>query len=144
VRKFLAAFVTVMVLLSAVASAADAKGKPPAKADDKDPLAKFSDENLVDIAFCFTKFCESVAAKDAKTAAAFVSDMPRGLAQLDLNKDADKATFLKGLSQYEGCQVIKSVRLPGGVGEVTYTTKSGKEASMRMQNVGGRWKLAGL
>ena len=68
-------------------SAADAK-----KADDKDPLAKFSEEDLVKIDFCFEKFCEAVAAKDAKTAAAFMDAIPKNLAKLDLTKDADKQT----------------------------------------------------
>lgn len=114
-----------------------------AKKDDKDPLAKFSEDKLVDIGFCFDTFCAAVSAKDAKTAAAFIDDMPRGLKQLDLNKDADKASFLKFLAGYEGAQLVSSIRMAGGIGEVTYS-KGGKELKQRMRNVGGRWKITGL
>jgi hypothetical protein len=115
------------------------------KKEEADPLAKFGDDKLADIGFCFQKFCEAVAAKDAKTAAAFITDMPRGLAQLNLNKDADKASFLKYVAKFEGAQLVSSHRMAiGGLGEVKYTAKGGKEESQRMQNCGGRWKLTGL
>lgn len=128
-----------MVLLSSAMFAADAKK------DDKDPLAKFSDENLIKIDFCFSKFCECISSKDAKTAAAFIADMPRGLAQLDLNKEADKASFLKYFAGFQGASIVSSQRMAiGGLGEVTYTNKAGKQATQRMQNMGGRWKLTGL
>jgi hypothetical protein len=131
-------FILSFAIFSGALSAADKK-------DDKDPLAKFSDENLIKIDFCFTKFCESIAAKDAKTAAALIADMPRGLAQLDLNKEADKASFLKFFAGFEGASIISSQRMAiGGLGEVTYTNKAGKQATQRMQNMGGRWKLTGL
>jgi hypothetical protein len=131
-------FILSFAIFSGALSAADKK-------DDKDPLAKFSDENLIKIDFCFTKFCESIAAKDAKTAAALIADMPRGLAQLDLNKEADKASFLKFFSGFEGANIVSSQRMAiGGLGEVTYTNKAGKQGTQRMQNMGGRWKLTGL
>ncbi|MCY3022036.1 MAG: hypothetical protein NTW87_23740 [Planctomycetota bacterium] len=137
----LAARVLVVALaVSFAAEAGEAK-----KNEEADPLAKFGDEKLADIGFCFQKFCEAVAAKDAKTAAAFITDMPRGLAQLDLKKDADKASFLKYVAGFEGAQLVSSHRIAiGGIGEVTYTTKAGKEQKQRMQNCGGRWKLTGL
>jgi hypothetical protein len=115
-----------------------------AKKPDADPLAKFTDEELADIGSCFQKFCAAVAAKDAKTAAAFITDMPRGLAQLDLNKEADKASFLRFVAAFDGAQLVKSQRMMGGLGEVTYTDKAGKERTQRMQNCGGRWKITGL
>ncbi len=119
------------------AHAADAKGA------EKDPLAKFSDDDLIKIDFCFEKFCAAVAAKDAKTAAAFLDEMPKNLAKLDLSKDADKTTFLKAFESFVGASITASQRLAGGIGQVTYTDKGGAEKTQRMQNVGGRWKLTG-
>jgi hypothetical protein len=136
---------TAYVLLAALLacstlSAADAKKK-----EEADPLAKFGEEKLVDIGFCFQKFCEAVAAKDVKTAAAFIADMPRGLAQLDLNKEADKASFLRYVAKFDGAQLVSSQRMAiGGLGQVTYTTKAGKQDTQQMQNCGGRWKLTNL
>jgi hypothetical protein len=112
-----------------------------AKKDDKDPLAKFSEEDLVKIDFCFNKFCESIANKDARTAAALIETLPKNLAKLDLNKDADKAEFLKAFASMSGCSASASQRMAGGLGEVTYSDKDGAERKQRMQNVGGRWKL---
>jgi hypothetical protein len=114
------------------------------KADDKDPLSKYSDEDLIKIDFCFNKFCEAIEKKDAKTAAALIDTMPKNLAKLDLNKEEDKATFLKSFASMSGATATASQRMPGGIGEVTYTDKSGAEKKQRMQNVGGRWKLTGL
>jgi len=149
-KKCAAIYLLSLSLLSPALFAADAKkpdGKKPAdaKKEDKDPLAKFSEDKLVDIAFCFEKFCEAIAAKDVKTAAAFIDDMPRGLKQLDLNKEADKASFLRFFAGYEGAQIISSQRMPaGGIGEVKYTNKTGKEMSQRMQKAGPLWKVTGL
>ena len=107
--------------------------------------AKFSDEDLSKIDFCFTKFCEAIAAKDAKIAAALIDEMPKNLAKLDLNKEADRTTFVKAFSTFEGANVVASQRMPAaGLGEVTYTDKAGAEKKQRMQNVGGRWKLTGF
>ncbi|MGD0094608.1 MAG: hypothetical protein ABSE73_32255 [Planctomycetota bacterium] len=126
----------VALLAGSIAGAAEAK-------KDADPLAKFSDEKLADIGFCFQKFCEAVAAKDVKIVAALIAERPRSLAQLDLQKDADKAAFLKYFAKFEGAQLVSSQRLAmGGLGQVTYTVKSGKEETQQMQNCGGRWKLA--
>ena len=119
---------------------ADAK-----KEADKDPLAKYSDDDLSKIDFCFTKFCEAIAAKDAKVASALIDELPKNLAKLDLNKEADRATFLKAFAGFAGATVTASQRMPaGGLGEITYTDKSGAEKKQRMQNVGGRWKLTGF
>jgi hypothetical protein len=139
--------VLALAFSSAAVSAGDSK-KPPAadpKKEDKDPLAKFSEDKLVDIGFCFEKFCEAVSAKDVKTVAAFVDDMPRGLKQLDLNKEADKAQFLRFFAKFEGAQIVSAQRMPaGGIGEVKFTDKSGKEQSQRMQKAGPLWKVTGL
>jgi hypothetical protein len=129
-----------LVAFAGTVWAADAK-----KEAEKDPLAKYSDEDLVKIDFCFEKFCEAIAAKDAKLAAALIDELPKNLAKLDLNKDADRATFLKALAGFAGSTVVASQRMPaGGLGEITYTDKSGAEKKQRMQNVAGRWKLTGL
>ncbi|HYG77045.1 MAG TPA: hypothetical protein VEK08_18715 [Planctomycetota bacterium] len=133
--------VSLMLLGLLLATGAGFAGE--ARKDDKDPLAKFPEDKLVDIGFCFQEFCKAVASKDARTAAAFIDDLPRGLKQLDLNKEADKASFLRFLAAYEGAQLVSSIRMAGGIGEVTYT-KGGKELKQRMQNVGGRWKVTGL
>jgi hypothetical protein len=126
--------------------AAEAKpAKENKKTEKADPLSKFSDEDLADIGFCFQKFCEAVASKDAKVAAAFVADLPPHLAKLDLNKESDKRTLFSVVSKFEGAQLVKSQRLAAaGIGEVTYSDKSGKEQTQRMKNSGGRWKLAEL
>ena len=113
-------------------------------AADSDPLAKFGDENLVDIGFCFQKFVDSLGTKDAKTAAALIAELPRALTVLKLDKEADREKFLKSFEKFMGAQIVSSIRMAGGIGEVTYTDKSGKEQKQRMQNVGGRWKLSEL
>lgn len=136
--KLAARAVLAMACAVSALHAADAK-----KAED--PLARFGDEKLADIGFCFQKFCEAVTAKDVKTAAAFVADLPRGLAQLDLKKEADQAAFLKYLAKFEGATLVSSHRIAmGGLGQVTYTTRSGKQDTQQMQNCGGRWKLTNL
>jgi hypothetical protein len=111
------------------------------KKDDKDPLAKFSDEDLIKIDFCFNKFCESIASKDARTAAALIEKLPANLARLDLNKEADKAEFVKAFASMSGCSASASQRMAGGLGQITYSDSTGAEKTQRMQNVGGRWKL---
>ncbi len=110
------------------------------KDENKDPLAKFSEEQLVDIGFCFDEFCKAVANKDARLAAAFVSELPKDLAALDLSKDADKDKLLKSLAKYAGAQIIKAQKMHG-MGEVTYTDKSGAQQTTRMQLAAGKWKI---
>ena len=85
---------------------ADAK-----KEADKDPLAKYSDEDLIKIDFCFEKFCEAIAAKDAKVAAALIDELPKNLAKLDLNKEADRATFLKAFAGFAGAEFTAEAKL---------------------------------
>jgi hypothetical protein len=130
-----------LVLLGALAAGAVLPAAEAKK--DEDPLAKFGDEKLADIGFCFQKFCAAVAAKDVPLAAALLAETPRSLAKLNLKKEADKATFLKYFAKFEGAQLVSSQRLAmGGLGQVTFTTKLGKEETQQMQNCGGRWKLA--
>jgi len=128
------AIVICALTLSAAAMAADA-----------DPLAKFSDENLIKIDFCFEKFCEAVATKDVKLAMAFMEEVPRSMKGLDPKKPADQATILKQLEKFAGAQIVSSQKLGfTRVGQVTFKTKAGKEDSQQMRNVGGRWKLTNL
>jgi len=115
-----------------------------AHAADADPLDKLGDENLAKIDFCFEKFCAAVAAKDAVLAAAFIGEMPRGMEKLDLKKEADKTRLLAHLQNFTGASLSASQRLPGGLGQVTFTTKDGKSLSQQMRNMGGRWKIVGL
>jgi len=71
--------------------------------------------------------------------------MPRGLARLDLKKETGKAAFLKYFAKFEGAQLVSSQRLAmGGLGQVTYASKSGKEETQQRQNFRGRWKLVNL
>lgn len=122
------------------------KNKKEAKdKESKDPLSKFSDEDLIKIDFCFNKFVEAIGAKDAKLVAAFLEEIPKNLTKLDLNKEADQKEFLKAFAAFEGAELVSSQRIAaGGIGQVTYRDKSGKEKTQRMQNLGGRWKLSGL
>jgi len=127
----------VLVLLCGCASATLYAGEA------KDPLAKFKEEELSDIGFCFNKFVESIGAKDAETVKAFLSQVPKGLAQLDLKKEADKAAFLKAFEKYAGAQITSSQRMPaGGLGQVTYQGKGG-EKTLRMSLEAGVWKVVG-
>lgn len=124
-----------IALLAGAAPAAD-------KAADKDPLAKYSDENLLDIGFCFNTFCQAIVSKDAKVAAALIDELPKDQAKLDLNKEADKLRFLKAYAAYEGAELVSSQKIAiGGIGEVKFKYKNGKDGTLRMQRVGGRWKL---
>lgn len=143
--KYLTLIVVWLALLPAVCAAEKKNDKsgPPQK-EAADPLAKFGDENLAKIDFCFDKFCEAVAAKDARVAAAFLAEMPKNLAALNLATDAGKTAFLQVLSGFAGAQCVSSLKLAMGIGEVKYRDKQGQEKSQRMQNSGGRWKLAGL
>jgi hypothetical protein len=128
------------LMMAACASvhAADAK-----KADDKNPLAKFSEEKLVDIGFCFDEFCKAVAAKDAKVVKAFLVDVPKSLEKLNLDKDADKEAFIKYFAKFSGANVDSAQKMHG-MGEVTYTDKDGKKQTQRMELQGGVWKMTGL
>ena len=111
-----------------------------AKPAERNPLAKFSDENLANIGFCFEAFCAAVTAKDASTAAAFIAEMPKTLAGVDFSKEPGKSQLLRVLVRFEGASGFKSQRMHG-MGQVTYTDKAGKEQTQRMQLVGGCWKI---
>ena len=116
-----------------------------AMAADADPLAKYSDEDLIKIDFCFEKFCEAVAAKDVKLAMAFMEEVPRSMKALDPKKPADQAAILKQLEKFPGAQIVSSQKLGfTRVGQVTFKTKAGKEDTQQMRNMGGRWKLTNL
>ena len=52
----------------------------------------------------------------------------------------DQKEFLKALAAYEGAQADSAQKMHG-MGEVTYTDKSGAQKKQRMQLAGGRWKL---
>jgi hypothetical protein len=129
---------TLMLAVCASLPAADTK-----KADDKNPLSKFSEEKLVDIGFCFDEFCKAVAAKDAKVVKAFLVDVPKSLEKLDLNKDADKEAFIKYFAKFSGANVDSAQKMHG-MGEVTYTDKDGKKQTQRMELQAGVWKMTGL
>jgi hypothetical protein len=130
----------IAAILAAVCSsqimAADAK-------KDDNPLAKFDEEKLIDPGYCFNEFCKAVAGKDARTAAAFILELPKNLEKLDLKKPADQETFLKALSKYSGAQADSSQKMHG-MAEVKYTDKDGKSQSQRMELRAGVWKITGL
>lgn len=126
-----------LVCIAAAACAGDAAGK--------DPLAKYSDEDLIKIDFCFQKFCEAVAAKDVVLAMAFMEEVPRSMQKLDPKKPADQAAILKQLEKFVGASVTGSQKLGfTRVGQITFQTKGGKEDTQQMRNIGGRWKLCNL
>ncbi|MCZ7648024.1 MAG: hypothetical protein M5U26_22655 [Planctomycetota bacterium] len=111
-------------------------------AEEKDPLDKFKEDDLVDIGFCFQEFVKAVDAGDAAVVKAFLAEVPANLAKLDLKKDADKASFLKQFESYKGAQIVSSQRMAAaGIGMVKYADANGAEKEQRMQNAGGRWKL---
>lgn len=109
---------------------------------DADPLAAFTDEQLIEPGFCFQKFAEAVGAKNAVLAKAFLAETPKALEGLDLKKEADRARFLAAFSRYAGATPVKSQRFAmAGQAEVTYTDAKGTEGTVRMKNMGGRWKI---
>jgi len=113
-----------------------------ALAAEADPLAKFPDEKLIDPGFCFMKFAEAVNTKDAVVAKAFLAETPKALQGLDLKKEADRAKFVAAFSKYAGAQPVKAQRFAiAGLAEVTYTDANGATGTVRMKNMGGRWKL---
>lgn len=113
------------------------------KADPKDPLSKYSDEDLADPGAACQKFFEAIGSEDAEAVKAFLAEVPKHLATLDLKKKEDRAHFLKSFSNYKGANVTKSQRIAmAGIAQITYD-KDGAEKTLRMQNVGGRWKYVG-
>lgn len=124
------------------------KEQPAARKGEKvgrggDPLAKFTEEQLLEVGFCFRAFVTAVEHGDAETAKAFLWKVPAHLARLDLSKQADRRTFLAAYAGYKGARLVKSMRMAiAGIGIVTYTTKAGAEREQRMKNVAGRWKIS--
>ncbi len=113
-----------------------------AQAQEKDPLDALKEEDLVDVGYCFQKFVAAIGEGDAKLAKAFLAEVPAHLAKLDLNKPADKESFIKALSSYKGAQIIKHQKMAmAGIAMVTYADANGGEKELRMQNMGGRWKV---
>ena len=132
--------VGLVVFASAQVHAAEAPKKGDANAAD--PLAKFSDEELVDPGFCFRKLVEALGQKDAALVKAFLADVPRALQGLNLAKEDEKARFLAAFSNLSGASLVSVQRLAmAGVAQVKYTDAKGAEKEARMQNCGGRWKL---
>jgi len=134
----LAAFL--VALAAAQLMAADAKKE---EKKDADPLAKFDAEKMIDPGYCFNEFCKAVASKDAKTAAAFLVEIPKSLEKLDLKKPADQEAFLKALAKFSGGQADSSQKMHG-MAEVKYTDKDGKAQSQRLELRAGVWKITGL
>ena len=134
------ALAAVLLSLSSQLLAADAKKDE--KKDDN-PLAKFDEEKLIDPGYCFNEFAKAVAGKDAKTAAAFLVEIPAHLQKLDLKKQADQETFIKALAKFSGANADSSQKRHG-MAEVKYTDKDGKEQSQRMELRAGVWKITGL
>ena len=133
------ALMTVLLLSLAAYGSLDAAEKDKAKGD---PLSKFSDEDLVDPAFCFNQFAAALKNKEVAVARAFLHEVPKALAALDLKKEADQATFLKGLSKYAGATAVASQKMGfTGVAEVTFSDASGAEKTVRMQNINARWLI---
>jgi hypothetical protein len=120
-----------------------AEKKEEKKADPKDPLSKYTDDDLADPGKACQKFFEAIGAEDAEVVKAFLSEVPKHLATLDLKKKEDRAQFLKSFSNYKGANVTSSMRIAAaGLAQITYD-KDGAEKTLRMQNVGGRWKYVG-
>ena len=145
--------VFVAVVLASTVSAADQKttkqeekkeGKQGVAKDPKDPLSRYSDEDLADPGIACQKFFEAIGAKEAAVVKAFLAEVPANLAKLDLLKDADKETLLRAFAAYKGANVVKSLRFAAaGIAQVTYSDANGNEKSLRMQNTAGRWKWVG-
>ena len=132
-----------VLLASCACASAEEKKTEEKKLDPKDPLSKFTDEDLADPGVAGQKFFEAIGGGDAEVAKAFLAEVPKHLDKLDLKKKEDREHFLKAFSNYKGATVTKSQRIAAaGVAQVTYDL-NGAEKTMRMQNVGGRWKYVG-
>lgn len=114
------------------------------KRDPKDPLSKFSEEDLADPGKSGQKFFEAIGGKDAEVVKALLAEVPKNLEKLDLKKDADRETFLKAYAAYKGANVVSSIRMAAaGIAQITYQDAAGKEKTLRMQNVAGVFKVVG-
>jgi len=128
--------------LSAEGSGKKEKKAAAKKEKKKDPLARFKDEQLADVGFCFQAFCAAVAKKETALVKAFLFEVPKNLARLDLKKPAGRKAFLKAFAVFQGARIVKHQRVAiGGLAVVTYAGAKGKQKEQRMKNVGGRWKI---
>ena len=124
-------------------SSAEEKKTEANKPEPKDPLSKFSDEDLADPGVACQKFFEAIGGEDAAVVKAFLAEAPKHIEKLDPKKKEDAAAIIKAFSNYKGANVTKSQRIAAaGVAEITYE-KDGAEKTLPMQNIGGRWKYVG-
>ena len=147
-RITLVAFALLLTGLFADSPMAAEKGKKAkepekAKKNDKDPLSKFKDEDLAKIDFCFGEFVKALGNGEVEVVKAFLAEVPKNLAKLDLKKEADRKTFLQAYASLKGAQITASSRFAGGLASVKYAKPDGSQADIRMQNIAGRWKIAG-
>jgi hypothetical protein len=107
-----------------------------------DPLAAFTDEQLMDPGFCFQKFVEALGAKNAELAQAFLTEIPKGLRPLDFKKEADRTRFLDYFGQFKGASIVKMERMAiTRQAVVTYTDAKGATKTVRMEMQAGKWKI---
>lgn len=145
-RTMAVAMLSVLVFSGvSVDSVHAAEKKKPTKNQkkSKDPLAKFKADDLARIDFCFTEFVNAIGNKEAEVVKAFLAEVPKNLAKLDLKKKADRKTFLQAYASLKGAQITGSRRFAGGVASVTYAKPDGTQSEIRMQNVAAVWKIAG-
>ena len=136
--------IAALVLWASFACVCAEERKPEAKQlDPKDPLSKFTEEDLADPGVAAQKFFEAIDGGDAEVIQAFLAEVPKHLDKLDLKKKEERAHFLKSYANYKGATVQRAQRIAAaGVAQITYDL-NGVEKTMRMQNVGGRWKYVG-
>jgi hypothetical protein len=129
-----------LILLAIGLSAPIAFGAE-AKAD-ADPLAAFTDEQLMDPGFCFQKFVEALGAKNAPLAQALINETPKGLRPVDFKKEADRTRFLDYFGQFKGASIVKLERMAiTRQSVVTYTDAKGATKTVRMEMQAGKWKI---
>ncbi len=127
---FLAFFLSAPLLLAAEAKA------------HADPLAAFTEEQLMDPGFCFQKFVEALGTQQAELAHAFLAETPKGLLPLDFKKEADRTRFLNHFGQFKGASIAKMERLTiTRLAIITYTDAQGATKTVRMEMQAGRNKI---
>lgn len=131
--------------LSCLALLALAFAAPAMAADAKanaDPLAAFTDEQLMDPGFCFQKFVEALGTQKAELAQALLSETPKGLLPLDLKKEADRTRFLNHFGQFKGANIVKMERMAiTRQAVITFTDAKGVTKTVRMEMQAGKWKI---
>lgn len=129
---------------TALTAAEGGKTEKKDEAKNKDPLAKFSEENLADVGFCFQEFVKAADGGDAEVLKAFLAEVPKNLAGLDLKKKEDRDTFVQAYASMKGAQIVKHQRIAAaGLAVVTYADSNGAEKTCRWQNVAAVWKFVG-